>query len=216
MPIVRIADKLVYFAHVPKCGGSAVEHYLWLRFGRLAFIDPRFYRVDAALRWSRTSPQHISADALARYFPPGFFDASFSVVRHPVDRLVSEYHHLRDAMARIPKSLGFSEWLASIPATLAADRWAHDNHLRPICDMLPSGTTWFRLEDGLQQVVRYLDTFAGNQQGPREIEPAQQRNSKIVKVVPSARDLEMIQKLYARDLETFGYTRRAPSELKAS
>jgi len=40
MPIFRINDQLHYFAHVPKCGGSAVETYLTRRFGPLGFNEP--------------------------------------------------------------------------------------------------------------------------------------------------------------------------------
>lgn len=209
MPIVRVQNKLLYFAHVPKCGGTAVERYLWLRFGRIAFDDQRFYRNPPDLRWSRTSPQHISGEALARYFPADFFDGCFAVVRNPVDRLVSEYHHLRDAMGRIPKSVSLSEWLQTIPATLAADRWAYDNHLRSICEMLPSGAVWFRLEDGLEKVVAYLDGFAGNQDGPRVITPKQERNPNIPKAIPTQQDIALIERIYARDFETFRYPTRS-------
>lgn len=209
MPIIRVQEKLLYFAHVPKCGGTAVERYLSLRFGRIAFDDQRFYRNPPELLWSRTSPQHISADALSRYFPAGFFDACFAVVRHPVNRMVSEYHHLRDAMGRIPKTLSLSDWLKTIPSTLASNRWAHDNHLRPICEMLPPGTSWFRLEAGLEHVVRYLDTFAGNEDGPRVIMPVQERNPGIPKAVPTEQDIALIEQIYVRDFAAFGYPRQA-------
>ena len=28
MPIVRVKNKVLYFAHVPRCAGSAIENYL--------------------------------------------------------------------------------------------------------------------------------------------------------------------------------------------
>ena len=87
MPFFKAAQKIVYFAHVPKCGGSAVEDYLLARFGAVSFLDKNFFAQPASLHWTRSSAQHISADALVRLFPADFFDASFAVVRHPVDRL---------------------------------------------------------------------------------------------------------------------------------
>jgi hypothetical protein len=92
MPIFKAGGKLVYYAHVPKCGGSAVGWYLTERFGPIAFEDRNHTRHDAKTQWSRTSPQHIDRVSLGRLFPEGFFDAAFTIVRHPVARLVSAYH----------------------------------------------------------------------------------------------------------------------------
>jgi hypothetical protein len=38
MPIFRVNEKIVFFCHVPKCAGTAVNLYLQARFGKLAFI----------------------------------------------------------------------------------------------------------------------------------------------------------------------------------
>jgi hypothetical protein len=48
MPYVTAAGKLIYFAHVPKAGGSSVENYLAARFGPLAMLDRNWtrYRFD--------------------------------------------------------------------------------------------------------------------------------------------------------------------------
>ena len=54
MPIVRINSKLVYFAHVPKCAGSAVERYLAARFGPLGFLDSTYLKMRKSRRWNNT------------------------------------------------------------------------------------------------------------------------------------------------------------------
>jgi hypothetical protein len=43
--MIRTGRGLYYFAHVPKCAGTAVEDYLGRRFGgrNLALLDPRHY-----------------------------------------------------------------------------------------------------------------------------------------------------------------------------
>ncbi len=68
MPIIRADSKLIFFAHVPKCGGSAVQTYLNNRFGPLAFEDRRFLSVPERKRWSKTSPQHVDVETLNRMF----------------------------------------------------------------------------------------------------------------------------------------------------
>jgi len=65
MPIIKADNKLVLYAHVPKCGGSAVSWYLKERFGLIAFQDSHHTRHAAQTVWSRTSPQHIDRQSLA-------------------------------------------------------------------------------------------------------------------------------------------------------
>ena len=96
MPLVMTPAGPILFVHVPKCAGTSVEAYLTSVFGPLAFHDPQFNRVPESARWSRTSPQHADAATLDRLFPPGFLRASFAIVRHPVDRIVSVFRFQRD------------------------------------------------------------------------------------------------------------------------
>ena len=121
MPIFKTVNKVIFFAHVPKCGGSSVEAYLKTRFGSLAFIDQDFYLLPSSRQWTRSSAQHIAINKLDRLFPADFFDASFAVVRHPVDRLVSEYHFQRDQLRKISQSESFSTWLAAFEHALKDD-----------------------------------------------------------------------------------------------
>ena len=205
VPIFKVSGKIIYFAHVPKCAGSAVEEYLSERFGTVAFLKRGFLGKDLDQSWNRSSPQHITADALAELFPADFFDASFAVVRHPVERMISEYCMLKDHLGLIPEGQGFSEWLNTVPGLLAQDRSANDNHLRPMYELLPRGTVFFQLEAGLDRVIRYLDQIAGNRNGPRTIEPKLTRNRAFIQIVPTANDLALITRLYRRDFEIFRY-----------
>jgi GT2 family glycosyltransferase len=213
MPFFRASNKLVYFAHVPECGGSAVEHYLRQRFGALGFTDEHFFSLPASLQWSRSSPQHVTVSALERLFPPGLFDASFAVVRHPVDRMVSEFHHQRDHLLRVDPSKSFSSWVAQLDRGIAATPWLYDNHLRPMTDIVPFGATVFRLEDGLDQVVSYLDELVGARAETIRMKRLFVRDTSIPKVVPSEYDIATIERIFARDFERFGYDRNNPSSI---
>ena len=88
MPFFRSGGDIIYFAHIPKCAGIAINSYLIQHFGPLAFLDRKFMHQPELERWTKSSPQHVPARVLDRYFPKDFFDKVFTVVRHPVDRLV--------------------------------------------------------------------------------------------------------------------------------
>lgn len=215
MALVRIGRNLVYFAHVPKCAGTAVERYLIQRFGRtaLAFLDGAHYKRPAARRWSQSSPQHIDRASLARLFPPGYFDASFAVVRHPAERLRSVFLYQRDLEGRIARDRSFSDWLAALPDSWALDPWYLDNHTRPMVEMIPDDTRIFRLEAGLAPLVGWLDQLAGDRNGPREIGIRHTYRERLAATDsepgPEVRlgdaDLSRIASLYAEDFARFGY-----------
>jgi len=216
VPIARISGLLIYFAHVPKCAGSAVERYLIQRFGPLAMRDPRF-TLDGP-RWSKSSPQHIDAQSLDRLFPEGFLDGGFAVVRHPVDRLRSLFLYQRDAEGTIPKDRTMWDWLDALPARMEAEPFYLDNHPRPMDALVPPDCTVFRLEDGLQAVVQWLDEVAGADDGPREIASVNAYVDKVERSggtigpapVITADCLERISEIYAADFDRFGYAHAWP------
>lgn len=211
MPIFKAGAKLVYYAHVPKCGGSAVEQYIHGRCGAIAFHDNAFMKVAPEQRWSRTSPQHIDTGSLGRLFPAGFFDAAFTIVRHPVARLISAYHFQLEVERTIPASLGFSGWLSGLAEILEEEPFVYDNHLRPMNDIVPDGAEVFHLEHGLDGLVPWFDALLGNEAAPRAVAHVNARGEYRgtgggAKVRPDARDLELIEEIYAADFARFGYS----------
>ena len=110
MPIFRVGDRLHYFAHVPKCGGSSVERYLRARFGALAFVDSRHLDRPAALRWSRSSPQHLALSDFRRLVPSEWISSSFAVVRHPQNRLISAFRFQVEVERSIAAIWTIDEW----------------------------------------------------------------------------------------------------------
>lgn len=209
MPIFKANGKLVYYAHVPKCGGTAVGWYLNERFGPLAFSDRTHTRQTVEERWSQTSPQHIDRDSLSRLFPDGFFDASFAIVRHPVTRIVSAYHFQVEVEESVPASTGFSEWLSDIEDRRAEDPFAFDNHIRPMAQIVPEGAEIFYTEHGLDGLVPWFDALTGTQDGPRAVprfnEKGAHTASNTERATPTEDDLERLATLYADDFTRFGY-----------
>ena len=212
MPISKIAGKLIYFAHVPKCAGTAVELYLQARFGPLALRDPRHTLHAPGTLWPRSSPQHIDRVSLGRLIPPGFCDASFALVRHPVDRILSIYHFQDEVQAIIAPDQTLTDWLAALPGLMAADPFYADNHCRPMGDLVPPDAVVFQLEAGLAPVVDWLDAQAGNSDGARVITPVNVRGSRpqhprtlTPRRQPTAADITTIERLYTGDMGRFGY-----------
>ena len=209
MPIFKAGGKLVYYAHVPKCGGSAVGWYLTERFGPIAFEDRGHTRHDPKTLWNRTSPQHIDRASLARLFPKGFFDAVFAIVRHPVDRLVSAYHFQLEVEKIVPAETGFSEWLEDLADLRDENPFAFDNHVRPMTELVPEGATVFHMEHGLDALVPWFDALTGTTDAPRALPKINERGNYAATAKPRAEptesDLKRIAELHGEDFSRFGY-----------
>ncbi|WP_167767148.1 sulfotransferase family 2 domain-containing protein [Jannaschia formosa] len=226
MPIIRAGGALLYFAHIPKCGGTALGAYLAERFGPPAFLERKFSARPEAARWTRSSPQHVAGEDLARLFPPGFFDAAFAVVRHPLDWLVSACLFKLEVEDAVPPGTSFGTWLEGAWEARARDPFAFDNHIRPTADFLPAPVpadhpapvpgdpepAIFRIEDGLEAVIPWLDAQSGDTTGPREIGRAQWRGHWRIRKGRAAPDFRadpaeraLVARLYAVDFARFGY-----------
>lgn len=207
MPIFRIGGELHYFAHVPKCGGTSVETYLAERFGPLGFLESHRMQIPMDLRWNRTSGEHIPAAELYRLIPPDWLVSSFAVVRHPLRRLISAFFFARDITLKLPISADFNLWAVTALSLVPQDPYLLEGHLRPQSALVPKAARIFRLEDGLDPIVAYLDGLAGNSLGPRQIAP---RNvgtwrGNDADPVPTDQVLALVAKVYAEDFARFGY-----------
>lgn len=206
MPVVRIGAQLVYYAHVPKCGGTSVEDYLRDRFGPLGFLNRGFTALPAARRWSATSPQHIDWASLAQIFPPDYFAASFAVVRHPVARAFSAWQFQAQVEKAASPDLAFADWLRQQAEFVHENPFLADNHLRPQGDFIGEECTIFHLEHGLEAIIPWLDQLAGNQDGPRAMAHSNKGDAGIgAKLAPSSADIALIEEIYAGDFARFGY-----------
>lgn len=183
--------------------------YLRDRFGIVAFNDGKFHFVPEAERWSKTSPQHIDVETLKKLFPEDFFDASFTIVRHPVSRLVSAFQFQREVERIVPEDVTFGAWLSDSAAKRVEHPFIYDNHTRPMDEIVPTGAKVFHMEDGFDPLIAWLDEVTGDTTGPRSLpkinERKGSRRQQAGNTVPTRADINLIAKLYARDFERFGY-----------
>jgi hypothetical protein len=217
MPLFRAGGKLIYYAHVPKCGGSSIASYLTDRFGALGFHDEHYVGLPEQLRWTRTSPQHVDAATLERLLPLRLFDAIFTVVRHPVQRLVSTYHFQLELAKSIPGGTTFASWLSRLETD---QPFAYDNHIVAMDRIVPEGAAVFHMEHGLDALVGWLDLVTGSVDCPRAILAENRRGEHVRvsgdRIKPTEEDLQVIGRLYRKDFERFGYVLDSPQPLAAS
>lgn len=211
MPLAIAGNRTIYFAHVPKAGGTSVELYLQRRFGELSLRPltrkgraSDFHR--GAFSSVMNAPNHLVAQD-ARHFLPRRVDLSFVLVRDPLARIASEFRFQR-RHSRIA-ALGFSTWLRVMLRAVALDPRIYDNHLRPQVDFLSEGMEVFRLEDGVDRIVTWLDAALGETAPETEMTHAQK--SARIAVAPSRQDVALVARFFAADYARFGYSPPDPA-----
>ncbi len=204
MPVYRINNKNVLFIHVPKTGGTSVDAYLSSH--ATANLHNRLRRLFSVhdglgLDW-QLPMQHFHAEVLERMFAPDFFDYVFMVVRDPLERLKSEYRHIRALPLRIDARLPFGMW-ARFMLWLArrAPSFAR-NHLRPQSEFPCFGAEVFRFEDGIDHVLKTVAERLGL---PEPDEVPHRRNLAGEDIALSSRTAAALRAAYRKDYETFGY-----------
>ena len=187
MPLARIGTIVMFFAHIPKTGGSSVETYL-SRKGAVALRYPR------RLGWSKTTAQHMDAAVHQALVPDAFIDCSFAVLRDPVARLISEYRYRADRRAGVPP---FDVWVERMFSKYAQNPATQDNHIRPQVDFLRPGMRLFHLEDGLTPVFDWIDMQSGTSAADRDV---WDKKSKSAAIELSADMRARIERFYHADI----------------
>lgn len=181
MPLCRIGATILYFAHIPKTGGSSIESYM-------ASKGPVALRHNSFKDWSRTTPQHMPARIFSDYVPDSFYDHGFAVLRDPKARLMSTFRmrigtdhawanplnwaliawaRLRGRQPyainvwKFRLSLDFDSWVAIVTRWMRRRPYLYDGHLLPQSDYLHPGQQLFLFEDGLEPVFRWIDQVTG-------------------------------------------------------
>lgn len=184
--------------------------YLRKRFGPIAFANSQYLNTPETHRWTRSSPQHVDWEGLTRLLPTSWIKSSFAVARHPVARLRSAFDYQLNGEKTVPEGTDLNDWFLDWVAQRDKQPFRYDNHLRPASDLVPRDATVFRLEDGLDPIINYLDSLAGNAHGPRQMpHENKSRGGKHYTSVQSPLNnetLDVIEKVYAKDFTRFGYT----------
>jgi hypothetical protein len=207
MPLIVANGKRIFFAHVPKTGGSSVEEYLIRRFGgRLSLRDVTHWAGERK-RGLIALSTHLTARDLDDVLPHDT-DHLFAVVRDPLSRMQSQYR-FQDGNSKT-RAFGFSTWLRIMFAACEIDPRIYQNHIRPQGDLVREGSEVFRLEDGFDGMIAWLDEVTGSTAPEMEVRHLLKRPPEPIAM--SREDAGLIAEFYRGDYERFGYTPPDPSD----
>ncbi len=209
MPILRANNKIYYFSHIPKCGGSSIENYIQkLTKKRMAFLDGQYYN-GSIKTFKKSSPQHILGVEVAQLFDIDFFDGYFAVVRDPYERFKSAFIHQKYIDKKIADETCINQFARRI-FDLKNDIWGlYDNHFMPQTHFFYPGANYkvFKFENGLNNVKKYIDNIFNYKLEEVKIPHKLKQLEAIKKNVGELTDQsrEIIFDIYRSDFENFKY-----------
>jgi hypothetical protein len=195
MPLYRNEDRIVFFVHIPKAGGSTIEEILCSAGAKESL---KFHK---KLGFSACTPQHMHREIYSKFVKKQFYDYAFAVVRHPLDRLASEFRW-RSRISKTPPET-FESWAKGAIMQAADNPYVCDNHVRPQNEFIAKHLEVFRLEDGLQAPVSRALEELRLQDQQVTIHHAKQSAASDLPVSPET--LELIRNFYAVDFVELGY-----------
>lgn len=208
MPIFLKSGFRCLFIHIPKTGGTSVEHSL----RRLGWTDSLILHQDVrSIGYLKVSPQHYHASILQQIIRPEQFDLIFTICRHPFSRLKSEYYWQRDL--GLTRNTNPSEWIRDRLSVLSQDCSAFDNHMRPQTEFIPEGWNCQILkleENGVDRAVAQVDALCPAhvlRRWARGTFPARLHQSRLSQVLETSFELHRknIEEFYRLDMIRFGY-----------
>ena len=92
-------DKSIYFMHIPKCGGTTIDHIFAKLFSILKNHNSKRFKNNNKIKKNKLSGNEINSSK--KHFISGHLDYDFcnnlkniykcSVVREPISRVISHY-----------------------------------------------------------------------------------------------------------------------------
>ena len=150
MPIYRLNGASLLFVHVPKCGGTSLEGML---NAHPALEQAALYemgRDNLVLQVSRCSPQHWHGPLLQQLLRLETFALSFTVIRDPVERLLSEFSMQRGKVLETTTDFGI--WYQQMQRERRVNPFHADNHLRPAREFLLPQAVVYNFNAGLERI----------------------------------------------------------------
>jgi len=149
MPFFKCDLGLVYFFHVPKCGGTSIEVELINKGFKLSFYDPGFS--SEVNKFCKSSPQHITQKDFKNLFAEDMFFYKFALVRDPVTRLLSAYAFNRD---KIGGFVSFEALVSKLEKNINKENdyfgAKYDNHFVPANRFISEDSDIFYLEKDMR------------------------------------------------------------------
>ena len=106
MPVYRLNGASLLFVHVPKCGGTSLEGMLTAHPAMEQAALYEIGRDNLVLQVSHCSPQHWHGELLQQLLRLETFTLSFTVIRDPLERLLSEFSMQRGKLPETTTDFG--------------------------------------------------------------------------------------------------------------
>ncbi|WP_026820794.1 sulfotransferase family 2 domain-containing protein [Arthrobacter castelli] len=207
MPIFKKDGRNFLFVHVPKTGGTTIENVFRDSGYQVLYLDGKMGR-EAVNHVRRCTPQHMHAEMLQTNFRLERFDATFMMVRDPLNRFKSEYIWRNRKGLKGVDAESVNSWGAKAFRKYRTDNFLFDNHLRPQVDFYVPGSNVYYFETGMQFVVDDLNRRFGLDVGPNipRLKDGQKETGFSSKdVVVSPKMETAVKEFYEADYLRFGY-----------
>ncbi len=193
MPLFRHKSRLIHFIHIPKTGGTSIEHSL-IKSGAIQALFNRKRN-----KFSKVTMQHLHYEYYKLIIPEDFADWTFAVVRNPYERMISEY---KMKIIKIRQSdQSFDSFVQESLERCKLNKQHRDNHIRCQKDFLADYAQIFKIEDGLETPLK----LACRKLQIRFSGLPKMNIGTDKKIKASKKTLKLIQAFYLDDFEAFKY-----------
>jgi len=221
MPIFYKGDERVLFSHIPKTAGTSIyvwfadnkwilaNHSLSASFPTGKIFRARYHILQAQLEGpleTNVSPQHSTALTQKKW---GSFTSGFCIVRHPVDRFISELKYFFPYFCSQMKIGHPTEDIAAayidrytrqVFSDFKNDPKIRDNHIRPQVDFISELTEILYYENDWK---KWIKTQYGLNGSPYRLNQSDNR-IQFRKLI-NKEILELISDFYHIDFDVLGY-----------
>ena len=204
MPLFTKDSQRILFVHIPKTGGTSVESHFAANGWEM--------ELWSSVRNDGKSPsdQHLLYEDLKTKIADIDDIYSFTVVRNPIRRIISEWRWQRWQLKRVKDSL--SEFIRRVADSLASDKVYWDNHWRPQIDFIDPAINRLCRMEMLKEDYPMVISESGA--GFNSVLPHVNASKTIFEKYIRWRftddltdaDLRVVKDIYAADFENFGYS----------
>jgi hypothetical protein len=202
LPLYTKDGRSVFYVHVPKTGGTAIEAFFNQNGFRVEYFDTG--GPQSLNRYRRCAPQHMHAAQIMMLLRPARFDYLFMTVREPLRRLVSEYKMRVRTVGDAPS---LTQWFERISKQYVEDNYVAENHIRPQSEFWLPTCEVYKQEDGFGDIlVGRLEERLGMTFSQRRVGMYNDDETTLVDAAEIKRVRPLVLRFYRQDYLNFGYS----------